>query len=213
MLPRRGMLRMDEKVNYDVLEDCVRNVFGRVMWSHKIQEKQADIQARYSLAMTVTNVTLSAATSVGLLSIIFVDRFWLKLASTLASFVSTAVIGLSKELDLPDRIKTHRKAAVDYLAVKDRLQNLLMKIRSRTVPLERLEEEFSRLNESVNYINARAPQTTDRAVRRASRALKVKNDDNITNKEIDNGLPPSLRKGNTDEHAGHEKQPQHRQEH
>lgn len=213
MLPRKGMHRMDEKVNYDVLEDCVRNVFGRVMWSHKIQEKQADIQAHCSLVMTVANVMLSAAASVGLLSIIFVDQFWLKLASTLASFVSTAVIGLSKELDLPDRIITHRKAAVDYLAVKDRLQNLLMKIRSQTVPLERLEEEFSRLNESVNYINARAPQTTDRAVHRASRALKMKNDDNITNKEIDNGLPPSLRKGNADEHADHEEQPQHRQEH
>lgn len=28
---------------YDALEDCTRNIFGRVMWSHKIQEKQADI--------------------------------------------------------------------------------------------------------------------------------------------------------------------------
>ncbi|MEK0306940.1 SLATT domain-containing protein [Bifidobacterium favimelis] len=204
---------MDGEAKYYLLEDCVRNVFGRVMWSHKIQEKQAEIQAHYSLAMTVTNVTLAAATSVGLFSIMFVDRFWLKLASTLASFVSTAIISLSKELDLPDRIKTHRKAAVEYLAVKDQLQNLLMKIHSRTVPLERLEEEFSRLNESVNYINTQAPQTTDRAVRRASRALKVKNDDNITNKEIDNGLPPLLRKGNPDELNGHEKQPQHRQEH
>ena len=166
-----------------------------------------------SMAMTLTNVALSAATSVGLFSIIFVDRFWLKLISTLASFVSTAIIWLSKELDLPDRIKTHRKAAVDYLAVKDRLQNLLMKIRFRTVPVERLEEEFSQLNESVNNINAQAPQTTDRAVRRASRALKVENDDNITNKEIDNGLPPSLRKGNQDELTGHAEQPQHRQEH
>lgn len=206
------MLRMDGEAKYDVLEDCVRNVFGRVMWSHKIQEKQADIQAHYSLAMTLTNVTLSAATSVGLFSIIFVDRFWLKLISTLASFASTAIVWFSKELDLPDRIKTHRKAAVDYLAVKDRLQNLLMKIRFRTVPVERLEEEFSQLNESVNNINAQAPQTTDRAVRRASRALKVENDDNITNKEIDNGLPPSLRKGNQDEITGHEVQSQHRQE-
>ena len=208
-----GGCRMDGKAKYDVLEDCVRNAFGRVMWSHKIQEKQADILAHYSLAMTLTNITLSAATSVGLFSIMFVDRFWLKLASTLASFVSTAIIWLPKELDLPDRIKTHRKAAVDYLSVKDRLQNLLMKIRSRTVPFERLEEEFSRLNESIIYINAQAPQTTDRAVRRASRALNAENDDNITNKEIDNGLPPSLRKGNPDEFTGHEEQPQHRQEH
>lgn len=213
MPPRKGLLRMDGEAKYDVLEDCVRNVFSRVMWSHKIQEKQADIQSHYSLAMTLTNITLSAATSVGLFSIIFVDRFWLKLISTLASFLSTAIIWLSKELDLPDRIKTHRKAAVDYLAVKDRLQNLLMKIRFRNVPIERLEEEFSQLNESVNCINAQAPQTTDRAVRRARRALDVENDDNITNKEIDNGLPPSLRKGNPDELTGHEEQPQHRQEH
>lgn len=194
---------MDEKAEYGILEDSARNTFGRVMWSHKIQEKQSDIQASWALMMTCISITLSAATSVGLLSIIFVDRFWLKLASTLASFVSTAVIGLSKELDLRDRIKTHRTAAVEYLAVKDRLQNLLMKIRLRTDSLERLEEEYFWLSETVNDINVRAPQTTDRAVRRASRALKVKSDDNITDREIDNGLPPLLRKGNPDDHTGH----------
>lgn len=196
---------MDEKAEYGILEDSVRNTFGRVMWSHKIQEKQADIQARRSLVMTCINIALSALTSVGILSIIFVDPFWLKLASTLASFASTTVIGLSKELDLPDRIKMHRKAATDYLAAKDRLQNLLMKIHLRVDPIKQLEEEYLSLSKSVNDINAQAPQTTDKAVLLASRALKVKNDDNITDDEIDNGLPPSLRKGNRDEHTGHAK--------
>ena len=28
---------------YAILEDSVRNTFGSVVWSHKIQEKQADI--------------------------------------------------------------------------------------------------------------------------------------------------------------------------
>ena len=28
---------------YSILEDSVRNTFGSVVWSHKIQEKQADI--------------------------------------------------------------------------------------------------------------------------------------------------------------------------
>lgn len=213
MPPLEGIFRMDGKTGYDVLEDSARSTFGRVMWSHKIQEKQADIQARCSLVMTLANVVLSAATSAGLFSIMFVDRYWVKLASTVASFLLTAFIALSKELDLPERIKTHRKAAVEYLAVKDRLQNLLMRIRLRSDPLEQLEKEYLELGKAVSDINACAPQTTDRAVRLASRALKVKNDDNITNKEIDSGLPPSLRKGNPDEHTGHNEQPQHRQEH
>lgn len=37
---------------YDALEDCTRNIFGRVMWSHKIQEKQADIYLFKSKRLT-----------------------------------------------------------------------------------------------------------------------------------------------------------------
>lgn len=54
----------------------------------------------------------------------------------------------------------------------------------------RLEE----IIDSVDDINARAPITTDLAVKKASKALKIVKDDDITNEEINAGLPPALRR-------------------
>jgi hypothetical protein len=182
---------------FQILEDSVRNTFGRVMWSHKIQEKQADILAGLSSQIMWANIILASFTSAGVVSTVFLDRYWMKLASALVSFLSAAAAALSKQLDLTDRVKVHRKAATDYLSVKDRLQILLMMIHLQQEPFDNLEKEYISLAASVDAINAQAPQTTDSAVARASRALHVGKDDEITDDEIDNGLPQSLRKGIT----------------
>ena len=92
---------------FQILEDSVRNTFGRVMWSHKIQEKQADILAGLSSKIMWANIILASFTSAGVVSTVFLDRYWMKLASALVSFLSAAA-ALSKQLDLTDRVKVHQ---------------------------------------------------------------------------------------------------------
>lgn len=43
--------------SYKIIEDTVRDTFARAVWSHKIQEKQADIyQSQYKVMQTVSIV-------------------------------------------------------------------------------------------------------------------------------------------------------------
>lgn len=56
--------------DYQVLLDVVRQNFASVVWTHKIQEKQADIYAdRYKLLETI-NVVVAALTSCGVVSLV-----------------------------------------------------------------------------------------------------------------------------------------------
>ena len=65
---------MDEKVR--VLEDVARNLFANVVWTHKIQEKQAEIYEHRFKWLSVINIIFAALTSAGIVSTIFVDPTW-----------------------------------------------------------------------------------------------------------------------------------------
>lgn len=179
---------------YDALEDCTRNIFGRVMWSHKIQEKQADIYLFKSKRLTICSIVLSSIVSGGLVAALFIDPFWLKLVSTLMSCISTILIAVIKRFDFEKLIQNHREFATRYLAVKDQLMLLLYQIRLHDKDRDFLEEELRSLVSKVSEINSIAPQTTNCAVSLASAALHKYKDDDITDEEINSGLPPSLRK-------------------
>lgn len=86
--------------DYDTLEDTVRTSFAAVVWSHKIQEKQAEIYASSFTRMQTINTIAAALTSAGLCGIVFTDPFWLKLASTLLSFISTLISVYCNVFDL-----------------------------------------------------------------------------------------------------------------
>ena len=59
---------------YSVLEDAARDMFARAVWSHKIQEKQADIYLMQYKQMETVNIACASLTSVGILSTIFADQ-------------------------------------------------------------------------------------------------------------------------------------------
>lgn len=74
--------------DYEKLEDSVRNSYGSVVWSHKIQEKQADIYSNKYKILETINIATASLTSAGIIAIIFVDPFWLKLISAFGFFCS-----------------------------------------------------------------------------------------------------------------------------
>ena len=86
--------------DYGVLESAVRQTFAGVVWSHKIQEKQADILAKRFKRMELVKIAASSLTSVGIVSLLIIDEWLIKIASALVSFVSVFVSGFFKSFDL-----------------------------------------------------------------------------------------------------------------
>ena len=66
----------------------MRDSYASVVWSHKIQEKQADIYAEKFKKMENVNIVAASLTSVGIVALIFTDPLWVKLVSALISFAT-----------------------------------------------------------------------------------------------------------------------------
>ena len=117
------------KEKYCILESSVRDTLGSVVWSHKIQEKQADIYAEHFKMMETAKVLSASLTSVGIMSLIFTDQLWIKIISTLISFVTVFVSALFKSFDLQTMVGQHKAAANNILAVRDDLKLLILQIK------------------------------------------------------------------------------------
>lgn len=180
--------------SYKVLEDVVRGSYSSVVWSHKIQEKQADIYAEKFKMMETINIGAASLTSVGIIAIIFTDPLWLKLISTLVSFATVYITAYYKSFDLQKLVASHKATANRLILVRDKYKVLLTEIKLQSDSVENLLVKYSELVKETDTIYLEAPNTTDKAVARASEALKVKKDNTFSNEEIDSFLPHSLRR-------------------
>lgn len=185
--------------NYRVLEDVVRDSYGGVVWSYKIQEKQSDIYAEKFKRMETINIGAASLTSAGIIAIIFSDPLWLKLISAVISFASVYITAYFKSFDLQKLIASHKATANKLIAVRDQYKVLLTEIKLQSDTVENLLSRYMDLVKEVDSIYLDAPSTTDEAVDRASEALKVKNDNTFSEEEIDSFLPKSLRRGTNEQ--------------
>lgn len=185
------MFKEDE---YLVLEDNVRHSYMSVVWSHKIQEKQADILTNYYKILEIFRVVCATLISCGLISLIFTDQFIVKLITTFISFISAVISMLFKSFDTQKLITNHKNTANELLAIRNQFQLLLVDIKMKNKDKSELMKIYNNLIVQLDDIYRTAPNTTDKAVKRAKEALDVKKDNEFLDEEIDSNLPESLRR-------------------
>jgi hypothetical protein len=180
---------------YNILEDAVRDMFARAVWSHKIQEKQADIyQTRYKWMETVS-ILCASLTSVGILSTIFTNQLWIKIVSAILSFATAFIAAYFKSFDLSTLTKSHKETANKLLIVRNEITSLLTSIKLKEKSIAELEDRYRTLMDKANEVYKGAPTTTDKAVALAKEALQVSGDNTFSTDEIDSYLPPALQEG------------------
>ena len=180
--------------DYGVLESAVRQTFAGVVWSHKIQEKQADIFAKTFKRMETAKIISSSLTSVGIISLLFADQLLIKIASAVVSFASVFISGFFKSFNLQTMVGQHKSAANNLLAVRDNLSLLLLQIKLKKEPVNELFGKYEMIMAGLAKVYADAPNTTDEAVELARKALNVNMDNTFSDQEIDGFLPNGLRK-------------------
>lgn len=185
---------MANLTGYDYLESTVRNTYGSVVWSHKIQEKQADIYTTRYRRMETVKIWAASLTSAGIVSLVFTDALWVKLISAFISFISIFVSAFFKSFDLKTMISAHKKSAVDTLAIRDELITLMLQIRMKKESPDILLAKYEELMDRLHKVYAEAPTTTDKAVEEARVALNIQKDNTFFNEEVDSYLPEALRK-------------------
>ncbi len=178
------------------IDSQIREIYGRVVYTHKTHEKCADVLKERSDYLKFAEIFLSAATTTSVLVVLFGDG---KLFQLLAALFSTILLGLtlySKDFNLLAIAEKHKQAALNILEIREKLLSLLIDIRIGNIEIEILQQRRDELNEELINTYRGAPKTINKAYLIASKALKENEEFTFSNEEIDKFLPESLRRTN-----------------
>lgn len=185
---------MSDINNIEIIESQLRQVFASVVWSHKIQEKQADIYLKRFNSLEFWRIVLSALTSSGIFAVVFVDNFYLKLITAIVSAISLFITTYLKSYDLKSLQKQHKKSALEWLELRENIMTVLCDIslhKYDEIELIKKRDEF--LKKKIE-IAKESLDPEEKAVNKASKNLKNRQDNTYTDEEIDSYLPQLARK-------------------
>lgn len=179
---------------YFALESQIREVYGRVIYTHKTHEKCADILKARSDGLKLFELILSALTTTSILAVIIGSG---KPLEVVAGIFSTALLFLTlyaKDYNLLAIAERHKQAALDILSIRESLLSLLVDIRIGNKPISDLQTVRDELNEKLINTYRGAPKTINKGYKKASEALQKNEEFTFTDPEIDKFLPESLRR-------------------
>ena len=180
------------------LESQIRELFGRVAYSHKTHEKAADLlQARLHRLKTA-EIVLSAITTTGLLATIFAQHDAARYTAIIAALFSTAVLALTtytKDFDLGSKSQAHTETATRLWDIRESYLSLLGDLRSGALDEATARERRDQLQGSLGIVYRSAQRTSQKAYTEAQKALQVREDLTFSDAEIDSLLPSALRHG------------------
>lgn len=181
------------KNEYQILLDEVRQSYASVVWTHKIQEKQADIYRENYKKLEISNILVASGTSCGIVSTIFCDNVIAKIISAGLSFISLVITAYFKSFDIKGMEHQNKEYANKLLIIRNRLLHIIGDIHMQKRNVDEINVDYIKVIDALNELYMEAPSTTQEAVNAASEALKVNNEYTYTDEEIDNFLPPTLR--------------------
>lgn len=184
--------------NATILEGQIRECFGRVVYTHKTHEKQADILLSWNHWLKLLQMILAAASSIGCISIIFGAGQVGAVIGALVSTVLLVINAYTKNYDLAELAQKHKQTASELWQVRETYLSLLTELRMGDKPIDEVIVERDEILKRLSNIYAGAPSTTSRAYAKAQEALKVKEDLTFTDDEIDIFLPKELKRNPKD---------------
>lgn len=177
-----------------ILEDQLRECFGRIVYTHKTHEKCADILLSRLSTIKIWQIVLSAVTTGGFIAAVFGAG---TIGAIVGVFVSTALLVLNaytKDYDLGELAQKHRQAGADIWIIREKYLSLITDLRMGEKTIEAIQVERDSLLEDLHAVYSGAPSTTYKAYCKAQKALKNLEDMTFSDKEIDAFLPRGLRK-------------------
>lgn len=174
----------------------VRESFGRVVYSHKIHEKQADLcfsKHRWQQGSLILLTAISSGTFlvavVGLLG----NPVLTSLATSSIALLVTWVSLGAKAFRFAEESDAHRAIASRLWDVRESYISLIADMMADEIPDVEARTRRGDLQEVTRNAYSEAPRTTQRAFRRAQKGLKDNEEMTFTPQEIDLFLPKALR--------------------
>lgn len=180
----------------EIQESQIRQIFASVVWTHKIQEKQADSYRKKYKIMDATKIVLAALTSSGIVSVLFVDNFWLKVVSAFLSAISLFISIYCESYDLKTEASIHKATALSLFQLRENIISILSDIKCEKLTYDEIILKKSLVYDEYFQICKNAKDADEKSVNKACKDLKIRKDNTYSEEEIDSFLPIALRKRN-----------------
>lgn len=174
----------------------VRESFGRVVYSHKTQEKQADIcftkhrwQQGVLIGLTAVSSGTFLAAVVGLLGNPVLTSF---ATSSIALLVTWVSLG-AKTFRFADESDTHRSIASRLWDIRESYISLIADLMAGSLTDAEGRQRRDVLQKAAREAYSDAPRTSSKAFAQAQGGLKDNEEMTFTAHEIDLFLPAALR--------------------
>ena len=179
---------------HDLIESQIRECYGRVVWTHKTQEKCADILNKTNSRIKLTQIIISAITTTGIMVTVLGDNKCAGIISALLSLLLLILNTYTKKYDLGEIAQKHANCATNLWNIRENYFSLLVDIRSRAVDIDLIKKQRDKLQSELFNIYKGSPRTLNKAYNEASKALKEMEEMTFSDDEIDAFLPKNLRK-------------------
>ena len=179
----------DLKVNRNLLLSQIKEAHGKVVYTYTAHHKIVDRKRKWKGFLDWSEILITSASAVGLLSGFITDETALKLVGGLSSAVSLAITLYSKNNPLQTAIKEHSDAANDLWLVREKYQSLIIDFDGmETAQIQKARTEIML---EVDQINRKYPGTDQKGYKAAQKALKVNEEQYFAPGEADQLLPHS----------------------
>lgn len=176
------------------LEDQIREIYGRVVYSHKTHEACADALSSAHNKIKVGQIVLSAITTAGFIGVIFLDERLVAVLGVIAATVLLVLNAYTKDFDLGAVAQKHRESASDIWDIRERYLSLLTDMTETDASPSAVKKRRDELQEELHAIYKSAPSTNSKAYKKAQKKLQIEDDLTFNTGEIDKFLPESLKR-------------------
>lgn len=181
----------------NLIEDHLRECYGRVVYSHKTHEKCADILLDLLRKIKLWQIILSSLTTVGFVATLCGAG---PVGAAIGLCISAALLCLNTYIKdhSPDEIaQKHRQAAINLWRIREKYLTLIIDLRIGEESIEKIANRRDALLEELHNVYLGAPSTNHKAYKKAQEALQYNEEMTFSADEIDSLLPNKLRKSTT----------------
>ena len=169
--------------------------FDKILWTHKIQEEEGDINVHNNNTVKNWKCILSALTSAGAIGTIFswCGEMWVSVITSIVAALSAFLVWRFPDGELANKSQANKSYVAKVRHFRNRYESLLTDIRACNLSVDEIRARRDVLEDEENRLFAEvAPHTSDKAVNNAGKALNQRKESTTTILELNTHLPKHL---------------------
>lgn len=178
----------------NIIDAQLREAFGRVVYTHKTHEKQADILLAKLSKIKLAQIVLPAISTGGFVSVLVGTGWWGSLAGAICSAALLALNLYTRNYDLGKQAQLHKDAAINIWSIREKYYSLITDLAMGGESLSDMQRNRDALADELKGIYANSPITTEAAYKKAHKALNLQEEMTFSVAEVDAFLPKVLRR-------------------